>query len=507
MRMLSGMHWLTVGLALLVSAQGIGTKKANAQPPMMAEMPSSMAFAGPAPMGCDQSSCDDGQGLFGTGLLRGPFGTRFAGCQDGSCGGYGSCGSYGCGDGSLLGGGMLQGGCRDGSCGGGVLGGIRGDASLFNGALLSRLMGPFAPYADGNGSQRWFDFYAGTIGFARKSSHGQIGSTQQVFETGQYLTTDVISSTGPGTAAIPPATAADVGVVAQPGTPALLVSSLDLDKVRYGLELIGNIQTGPGANVEVRYFGLNKWTDTRTVRHTTPDLYSVFSQWGTAPAGGFDDTDRSLQHSISYTSKFDNGEVNYRRRWMGVNPAIQGSWLGGVRYFVLDEKFGFQAIGSNDNTFNFDQLRFFNMDTRVANHMVGVQLGADLWANIIPGIAVGSELKGGIYNNNIDVNSVVVANSIQAASERLEKDRASFLVEYSAQAVYRLTYSWTLRGGYNLMYVDKVALGPNNFNSRLTTVTVPTTQIVDFGLNRSPYIDANSHALYQGFSFGAEFMW
>jgi Putative beta barrel porin-7 (BBP7) len=527
MRMLSGMHWLTVGLALLVSAQGFGTKKAKAQPPMMGEAPTSMAMPGPAPIGCDAKVPDDGQGLFGTGMLRGPFGSRFGG-GGGDCGAYG-CGPYagsgygygtsgcgsglGAGDGGLLEGGLL--GCRDGACRGngplggrlaGAVGGVFGSSSLFSGGILRRVLGPIAPYTDGQGSQRWFDVSAGTLAFARKSGYGQIGSTQQVFATGQYLTTDVISSIGTGTAAVPPATAADPGTPAQPGTPALLTSGLDFDKLRYGLELIGNIQTGPGANVEVRYFGLNKWSDSRSVRRTTPDLYSVFSSWGTDPVGGYDDTDRSLIHKIAYTSKFDNGEVNYRRRWMGYHPSIQGSWLGGVRYFVLDEKFGFGAIGSNNNTFTADQLRFFNMETRVANHMVGAQIGADLWANIIPGIAIGTELKGGVYNNNVDVTTDIVSNSVQQARERLEKDRAAFLVEFNAQAVYRLSYSWSLRGGYNLLYVDKVALAPNNFNPRVTA-SATTTGGVDFGINRDPYVDAKSHAFYSGFSFGGEFLW
>jgi hypothetical protein len=242
----------------------------------------------------------------------------------------------------------------------------------------------------------------------------------------------------------------------------------------------------------------------------------VFSEWGTNPAGGgglppappgFDDTDRSFIHSISYTSKFDNGEVNYRRRWVAPNPAIQGSWLGGIRYFEMDENFGFAAVGSKNNTLTFDQLRFFNMDTTTRNHLVGFQLGGDLWANIIPGMAVGSELKAGIYNNNVDVESVVVSNSVPKASEKLSKDRAAFLIEGSTQAIYRLTYSWTLRGAYNVMYVDKVALAPENFNSRLTTSLPPTPQIQAFGINRAPFLDATGYALYHGFSFGAEFLW
>jgi Putative beta barrel porin-7 (BBP7) len=515
MRMLSGKHWLTVGLALLVSAQGFGTNNAGAQPPMMSDAPTSMAFPGPAPAGCD-TYVDDGQGMFGTGVLKGPFGSRFGGhyesaCQMGNCP-DGSGGARGRGDGGLLSGGL----CSGGACGGGLgsrLSGMSGESSLFSGRVL-RLLGPLAPYADGSGSQRWFDFYGGTIAFARKSNHGNIGSTQQVFETGQFLTTDVISSDGQGTPAVPGTAGPPPvpGQVAQPGPAALRVSSLDLDKVRYGLELIGNIQTGPGANVEVRYFGLNDWSDTRSARRNTPTLFSVFSQWGTNPGGlpavaGFDDTDRSFVHTISYNSKFDNAEVNYRRRWIAPNPAIQGSWLGGFRYFELDEKFGFSAIGSRDNTLNFNQLRFFNMDTKTKNHLVGFQIGGDLWANIVPGISIGTELKGGVYNNHVDVESVVVSNSVQRASENLSKDTAAFLVESSVQGIYRLTYSWTLRGAYNFMYVDKIALAPNNFNPRLTTTVAPTPTIQDFGANRAPFINTSGHALYHGFSFGAEFLW
>ncbi len=505
MRMLSGMHWLTVGLALLVSAHGFGTKTANAQSPMTAESPKSMAFPGPAPAGCD-TYYDDGQGMLGTGLLRGPFGSRYNGNDGGVLGGglVSDGSSYGAGGGGMGGGAGGGMGLR------GRLAGMSGDASLISGNVLRRIMGPFAPYADGQGSQRWFDVYAGTLAFTRKSGFGGIGSTQQVFETGQYLTTNVISSVGAGTPAVPPPNAFTPGVVAQPGPAALRVSDLDMDKVRFGLELIGNIQTGPGANVEIRYFGLNKWTDVASVRRNQFDLMSVFSQWGTAPALGFDDTDRSGIHTIAYTSKFDNGEVNYRRRWVGQNPAFQGSWLGGIRYFELDEVFSFSAVGSRNNTFNFDQLRFFNMDTRTRNHLVGAQIGGDLWVNLIPGVALGTELKGGIYNNNANVDTIVVSNSIQRAQENLEKDRAAFMVEFNAQAIYRLTYSWTLRGGYNLLYVDNVALGPDNFNPRITTA-VPVgggnPQIVNFGVNRDPYINATREVLYHGFSFGAEFMW
>ena len=76
------------------------------------------------------------------------------------------------------------------------------------------------------------------------------------------------------------------------------------------------IQTGVGSNVEARYFGLNNWDTSATfstVASGNPTLYSIFSNFGQSPANGFDDTDRSFIHSISYNSEMHNGEVNFRR--------------------------------------------------------------------------------------------------------------------------------------------------------------------------------------------------
>lgn len=462
------------------------------QPPIMAQdSPGSMVFHGPAPMGCDESHCDSygpgGGPLFGDGW-RGGRSTSARVCYDGACGPNGDCRGSSCGGSCWLRGGLA--GCLSGA--GGCLGCQSGQGSLLPGTFVSRVLGPLAPYSDGVGSQRWFDIYAGTLAMARKSGFGPFSSpvqdlaqTEPVFET-----TDLISTIGTG-----------------PNTPALRSTDLDLDQLRYGLELVGNILTGPGTNFEVRYFGLNDWSDSRSVRRANPDLFSVFSEYGTNPGGidpGFDDTDRSFIHTISYDSKFDNGEVNYCRHWMAENSTFQGTWLCGLRYFELDEQFGFAAVGSNDNTFTFDQLRFFNMDTKTRNQLFGFQVGANLWVNLIPGIALGNEVKAGVYNNNAKVDTLVVANSVPGATEVVRRDAAAFLIEYSASAVYRLTYSWSVRAAYNLMYVDQVALAPENFNSRDMANAISNSV---FGINRFPFINNDAHAFYSGYSIGAEYLW
>ncbi|RMF38258.1 MAG: hypothetical protein D6753_16045, partial [Planctomycetota bacterium] len=262
------------------------------------------------------------------------------GCTDGSC--SGSC-SGGCGVGSGLFRGGLLGragvlGCNGGACGGGIggcmycggagcsaCGGAGG--CLFSGRLLNAL-GPLAPYGEGGcGQQRWFDVYGGTIGLARTSDFGGFSGVNQDPVTGQFLRETIVSKDGQ-----------DPG-----GIPVLRTTDLDLDKIRYGLEVIGNLQTGVGSRLEVRYFGLNDWDSTATastVASGNPTLYSVFSNFGTAPPGGFDDTDRSFIHSLNYNSELHSGEINFRRHWVGIRPWYQGSFLAGVRYIDLDERLG-----------------------------------------------------------------------------------------------------------------------------------------------------------------------
>ncbi|MEZ6079510.1 MAG: hypothetical protein R3C56_28705, partial [Pirellulaceae bacterium] len=237
MRMLSGrMHWLTVGLALLVSAQGFATKRLHGQAPpagmagqmpygmppgmggvqpgggmMSPDRPMSMVFEGPPPMDVTYASA--------SGEPRGLLGGRLA---------------------SRLGG--------------------NGNGSLGSGALLS-LLGPLAPYNEGGqGSQRWFDFYAGTVGLSRTSDFGGFATPNRNLTTGEFARSHLVSRNGVS------------------GTPVLSTSDLNLDKMRYGLELIGALQLGPGSNVEARYFGLNDWNVSKQAEiipnTLPPTLYS-----------------------------------------------------------------------------------------------------------------------------------------------------------------------------------------------------------------------------------------
>jgi hypothetical protein len=67
---------------------------------------------------------------------------------------------------------------------------------------------------------------------------------------------------------------------------------------------------------------------------------------------------------------------------------------------------------------------------------------------------------------------------------------------------YRVNQQWTLRGGYHFLYVDGVALAPENFNT-----VPPATFFPPPGVNREPFINTGGNVFYHGFFAGAEFMW
>jgi len=347
----------------------------------------------------------------------------------------------------------------------GLLGHMRGKVCTIPGMLM--------PYGEGGiATQRWFDASIEVIGMARTTG----------------ASTFNVSSLGPGS-----------------GNFVLSTDNVDLDDMRAGLAAQINIQTGPGSSLELLYFGLDEWDSTASAQSSTADLYSFISNFGTLPAGGFDDSDRSLQHTINYTSELHNGELSFRRRWAEPYGFFQGSFLTGVRYLDLDEGSRFTAEGLNNNGAANNGPRFFDYSVATTNSLVGWQVGGDLWYNFIPGVKFGVELKTGIYNNRARQSTSIFANSlpafgIPAIQESVLTNDTAFVTQLSPQMVYRLNYSCAFRTSLQVLWIDNVALAANNYNS------VPPA-LIGPDLGRVPSINTKSDIVYTGLTAGIEYMW
>jgi hypothetical protein len=232
------------------------------------------------------------------------------------------------------------------------------------------------------------------------------------------------------------------------------------------------------------------------------DLFSVYSDFGLLPFQGFDETDRGDFMAMNYTSTFDSFEINFRQRWMAPNCRYQGSWLVGVRHFILDEQFEFltSARLPEQDPFNPARSRT-TVDT--TNAMTGFQFGGDVWICVLPGLRIGSEAKAGVYGNHMNVNTTLgVTTNETDFVEELDGNDVSFVGQIDLLATYRINYQWTARFGYQFLYVDGVALAPENFNPDPPALFTPAP-----ATPRTPVINDDGNVFYHGWFVGTEFMW
>ena len=370
-------------------------------------------------------------------------------------------------------GGYAGGGCD--SCGGYGCAACSGyGGSTFGDRLIARLL----PYAEGGQcAPRWYDATLDAMFLTRENAGRNID-----------FSSDGIN-----------------------GNPLLSTNDLDFQE-ELGFRFTGAHQIFAGATAEFTYFGLFNW-DTAAVNRPAQfpnDIYSVLSQFGLDRFGGFDETDAAFQHSLSYSSTIDNFELNIRKRFTAPNCRLQYSWLAGVRYVYLLEDFGYNTIGGDDDlvTPGLQSRGSMNYNVRARNSLTGFQVGGDGWLNLTPGVNIGADIKAGVYGNYAVQNTNVLATTTTPAAattfnESVHANDVAFVGDANFYFNWRLGPHWTIRAGYNFLFIDGVALGSENFN------TAPPN-ILSGGVStqtRVPTINDNGNAFYHGGFGGVEYMW
>ena len=330
-----------------------------------------------------------------------------------------------------------------------------------NGGIIGDLLGLVGPYGDGGYcAPRWYDLYLDAMWLKRD-------------DTGRNIPLSSVGVAGP-----------------------IVLQTRDFNfEHKPSFRFVAAFQTSATANLEFQYFGLFNWQSRVQVRGDD-NLFSSLSQFGVLPPGGFAEEGAGNYHRAEYSSSFDNFEVNYRNRWQGPDCRYQGSWLMGIRYFQLDEDFDFIT-----NSVVNDARMNYNVNTN--NALTGFQWGGDVWMTILPGLRMGMEGRAGVFGNHMNVSSDVRSTlTTTRFVETLKSNQVAFVGDASLLTTYRINERWTLRGGYMFMFVDGVALAPENFNRVPSDVIFPIT-----GLNRRPFVNGNGNVFYHGANVGLEFLW
>jgi hypothetical protein len=137
-------------------------------------------------------------------------------------------------------------------------------------------------------------------------------------------------------------------------------------------------------------------------------------------------------------------------------------WFGGFRYVNLGEKLNIVAQGAEEG-----EQGSYNL--RTANHLYGAQLGARLrrWQGSFGWEATG---KAGIFGNDSQQRQTLTDFPSQTLrSESRSGGGVAFVGEVNVSALVRLTDVWNIRTGYNVMWIEGLALAPDQLDFDFAT--------------------------------------
>ncbi len=261
---------------------------------------------------------------------------------------------------------------------------------------------------------------------------------------------------------------------------------------------------GPLSVFEAAYSGLYDLDFEQSVVSSQVDpmmlnnqLFSIFSQYRFDPLVGIPELDEAQVQRLNYDSDLQSTELTYRRYWVGNSSRVTGTWLLGARYFRLTEDLIF-ASQNNQSVQGLPgaQSGFVSFDTE--NDIVGFQLGGDGWLGLRQGLRIGAEGKAGVYNNRFKFNSATSVTSTPANLQPAEAgNQVAFAAEGGVTMVADILPSWSIRGGYQVYYMnDLVMVGDN----------ISTTQFADVPVTQ-PALNVDGHMIYHGFHAGMEYVW
>lgn len=271
------------------------------------------------------------------------------------------------------------------------------------------------------------------------------------------------------------------------GTSELMnADGFDFD-VQTGVDFNAIRRLGERGGIEVRYFGVDSWSETQSA--TNPrSLADGGFLLQPAPGGlanllfGVPIVGTTIDATA--LSRLHSTEVNLRRDltgWLTV--------LGGFRWVELHEE-----LHANPQYSVLSVPLDWDIDTNTDNHMYGFQLGGEGKLFNRGRFSLEGNLKAGIYYNQADVDaSITRPVSFLNLASSLEEDHTAFLGELAIVGAVRLTDRLSARAGYQVTWIEGVALATDQM----------TTLIPSGGTE----VNVGGSPLYHGALASLEFVW
>lgn len=173
-----------------------------------------------------------------------------------------------------------------------------------------------------------------------------------------------------------------------------------------------------------------------------------------------------------YTSNLNGMELNLANCCSWCDPCECGSteWLYGFRYLRIDDSLNLavqNAVVGGIETGSYN--------VQAANNLFGGQIGTRLRRSSGLWSVEGTGKAGLYYNDASQSQTVIDFPGILVRQTSSSDDRLAFLGELNASLVRQITDYWYLRAGYNLIWIDGIALAPNQLDFTLAATSGTTT--------------------------------
>jgi hypothetical protein len=228
----------------------------------------------------------------------------------------------------------------------------------------------------------------------------------------------------------------------------VLLSTSDLNfNYEVGPRLLLGHSFDPYNAFEASYFGIYNWQDKATINGN--NNLNLPGDLGADNPLDFTDAD---QVRVTYDSVIHNAELNYVRTFGNL------SWLAGFRYFNLQERFSLAFFDNQNDTGTYHISTY--------NNLFGGQIGGRVLENCCGNFSYDLTGKAGVYGNVIRESQNVTdfANFGTVRNTKADGGQVAFIGDVEFNASYQFSQCLSLRGGYQVYWVEGLALAPNQLD-------------------------------------------
>ena len=231
-----------------------------------------------------------------------------------------------------------------------------------------------------------------------------------------------------------------------------IVTTQDLNTgYEVGPRLLLGYQVNECSAFEVEYFGIHTWDDSLSVVGNG-DL----SLPGDIALATFDFL-AADEMVLDYASEIHNFELNFVKSYGELRSMGEFSWLAGFRYVSFEDEFNIQSTNVLFGTSDYN--------IKALNDLWGAQLGGrgrrvhGCWGWDATG-------KVGLFGNAAEQNTFLgdFDNQFIFRDLRSSDTTASLVADANLSLTYFLNRVWSARIGYNVLWLQGVALAPDQLD-------------------------------------------